>query len=328
MAQLPPAEWIDCVSKPATSRPDGGFEAIEIRTRPADQSLFEPHPDVPSGWTIYQRCPANLSALLEFLAKGMDQFLEAPSKPGYTVEQIVATGCRKEIPDPRNVWARLLCAWQRMKAAHVWSHHHRIFTDRPSLPEMPDWPPKVLPPEEFKDRLLWSDRARQSLIEHIPRFERALSDWLSWVADRAAVQVAGNGVIPTELNTTPPADHLAPLAWPADDGWHFRPGEAAYLGVPFRITGSAFYVLKELANPYGAPRRWSDLATALPNVESADTGPNIGTIRNHVSDTRAVLRGVFDFEPSNAEPIPVVERGGDRTAWKLDSTVLRRRLIS
>jgi hypothetical protein len=105
-------------------------------------------------------------------------------------------------------------------------------------------------------------------------------------------------------------------AWPPDDGWHFRPGEAAFCGLTFNIMGRMASVLSTLANARGAARTWSELASGLDNSDVEMT-----TVRGYVSQLRTVLRQRFGI--SNADPIPSVERGGGSTAWRLNSDLLR-----
>jgi hypothetical protein len=105
--------------------------------------------------------------------------------------------------------------------------------------------------------------------------------------------------------------------WPPDEDWHFRPGEAAFLGVPIPTAGKLWGVLKALADARGAAVTWGDLADAV----SPDTTPEPQAIRGYVSKVRAALRKAFGLD-SSIDPIPNVE-WGKRTSWRLDPQALR-----
>lgn len=105
---------------------------------------------------------------------------------------------------------------------------------------------------------------------------------------------------------------------PPDDGWHFPPGEAAFCGVIFQITGKQRGVLKALADARGAARTWSELADKLSNPDL-----ELKTITGYVSRTRTILRNAFSLDGID-DPIPNAEWGENKTAWKLDSELLRR----
>lgn len=113
--------------------------------------------------------------------------------------------------------------------------------------------------------------------------------------------------------------------WPPDKGWHFRAGQAAYLGVAFKITDCQRIVLKELANRSDGRRSATELAEALKLRDPNGTAPESSTVRNHVSDVRTLLKTVFAIEPEGEDPIPVVARGTNNTAYMLNLTVLRKR---
>lgn len=105
--------------------------------------------------------------------------------------------------------------------------------------------------------------------------------------------------------------------WPPDLGWHFRPGEAAFLGTVFEIRGRQFGVLKALAGQAGGLEVWSISKSISPEYELS---PN--SIKAYVSQVRSKLREVFLLDKS-VDPLPNVD-WGERTAWKLDSEGISR----
>lgn len=127
---------------------------------------------------------------------------------------------------------------------------------------------------------------------------------------------AAPAVVPTvvgeKVETSPIAD-----AWPPDDGWHFRPGEAAFQKVIFSLRGKPWAVLKCLAEARNSARTWTELADAA----SPDTNPIKTTIRGYVANARKALKTAFRLSESH-DPIPNVE-SGERTAWRLNIAVLR-----
>ncbi len=98
----------------------------------------------------------------------------------------------------------------------------------------------------------------------------------------------------------------------------FRPGEFEFSGVTVAIVGVQWEILNTLAGAKQAvtvdelrDRVWGDALS----VE--DT-----TIRSHVSLLRSKLRDAFAIS-KDTDPIPVIDLG-ERKAWRLDLTVLRR----
>lgn len=80
----------------------------------------------------------------------------------------------------------------------------------------------------------------------------------------------------------------APTSWPRPDGWDFRPGEAAYDGVRFRLGGKTLGILRLLAerpgDPVSADRLKREVWGEEPDmVEDAN-------LHGHVSQLRRRLR--------------------------------------
>ncbi len=101
-------------------------------------------------------------------------------------------------------------------------------------------------------------------------------------------------------------------SWPMGTGWEFRPGEAAFQGRPFVITGKPVIILQRLAVKPGAPV----LKRILRDIIDPDSNAEEGCVRDNINATRAILRKAFNLK-KGIDPIPNLARGPD-AAWKLD----------
>jgi hypothetical protein len=126
-----------------------------------------------------------------------------------------------------------------------------------------------------------------------------------------------------ESETSEPTDsHAAvenspPAKWPPDDGWHFRPGEAAFRATVFEIVGQSWKLLRMLAENV-RPVSWAEISEHL--ASDSNTQLERENVRVHVKDLRKTLRLRFDCGTS--DPIPFVDRGA-QLAWRLDLSVLQ-----
>jgi len=105
--------------------------------------------------------------------------------------------------------------------------------------------------------------------------------------------------------------------WPPDEGWQFRPGEAAFRGRKFAIRSAP---IARLLERLATARRYllmEDLKIAAKGLDPAANDPEDKTIRGYLSDLRAVLRA----ELGVAEPIPN-RRTSAGTAWSLADELL------
>ncbi len=105
--------------------------------------------------------------------------------------------------------------------------------------------------------------------------------------------------------------------WPVGKGWEFRPGEAAFQGEPFAITGKPAVILRRLAEKPGEPV----LKSILWDIIDRDRNAEEGCVRDSITKARAILRDVFKLG-KNVDPIPNLAKGAD-AAWKLNENVFR-----
>ncbi len=114
--------------------------------------------------------------------------------------------------------------------------------------------------------------------------------------------------------TTPEAANGS--SWPVGNGWEFRPGEAAFQGKPFKITGKPVVILRRLAVKPGEPV----LKSVLWDIIDPDSNAEEGCVRDSITEARAILRKAFKLG-KKVNPIPNLARGPD-AAWKLAEDVL------
>ena len=98
--------------------------------------------------------------------------------------------------------------------------------------------------------------------------------------------------------------------------WTFTPGQAAYGGVEFAISGTKAKLLEALANARRA-------LTQTELIDQAWNGHYVtySTVRSQVANLRKLLRQAFGI--GQKDPLPNVDFG-DRTAWRLDTDCLSR----
>jgi len=107
----------------------------------------------------------------------------------------------------------------------------------------------------------------------------------------------GDSTDPSSQNPTPPPDSDE---WPPNKGWHFRPGEAAFRGIAFKLTDTQWEILKLLS----VSRRPVEKNRLL---GIRDSGIEESTLRSHISKIRKAIRGAFRL---NGDPIP--QRGSGK----------------
>lgn len=96
----------------------------------------------------------------------------------------------------------------------------------------------------------------------------------------------------TDPATLPPITTAA--TWPPGEGWAFRPGEAAFNGVRFKLGGRLLAILKELADHPGEPVTGDRLKLVVWGEE-----PDMvedGNLQGHVSLLRKKLRDALGLE--------------------------------
>lgn len=101
----------------------------------------------------------------------------------------------------------------------------------------------------------------------------------------------------TVSRTEPAADRL----WPPDEGWAFRPGEAAFNGTRFKCAGKLLAMLRELARAPGEPVIADRLKREVWGEE-----PELiedGNLQGHISQLRKKLRDALGLE-RDFDPIP------------------------
>ena len=127
-----------------------------------------------------------------------------------------------------------------------------------------------------------------------------------------AIQVARVSS-PVNPSATPLKTGSVADAWPPDDGWHFREGEAAYVLKSFPIKGIPWKLLRMLATANSPVPQNTLLGCLGENVE-------ISSLRPQLTLLRKSLRKAFGLK-GKCDPIPNQDRGA-LAAWKLDSEKL------
>lgn len=121
--------------------------------------------------------------------------------------------------------------------------------------------------------------------------------------------------LPTKtINGTPATNQST---WPVGMGWEFRPGQAAFLGKPFAVTGKTAVILKQLTLKPGAPL----LKSVLRDHTDPECNAEEGAVRDSIANAREILRKVFKLK-QGIDPIPNTARGANG-AWRLAEEVLR-----
>ena len=98
--------------------------------------------------------------------------------------------------------------------------------------------------------------------------------------------------------------------------WEFRPGEATFRGISFRVSGQPAAVLKLLVKNLGSPV----LKITIRDEIDPDRNAEEGCVKDAISSLRGVLRGAFGLG-NKVDPIPNRVRGPNG-AWELDIEVL------
>ena len=112
-----------------------------------------------------------------------------------------------------------------------------------------------------------------------------------------------------------PPEILEADEWPLRNGWSpFQPGEAAYNGQRFPISGKHREVLERFVRAKGTALTIAVLRT---DVWDGDRLIDDNTIRSAVSDVRNILRGALGLSKSKADnPILSVDRQAYRLVLK------------
>lgn len=100
--------------------------------------------------------------------------------------------------------------------------------------------------------------------------------------------------------TSEPATLTASF-WPRPEGWDFRPGEAAFNGIRFKLTGLRMAALRALAKTPGCPVRVEQLVRETWGDDPARV--ELGTVHAQLSGLRRLLRTAFAM-PAGIDPIP------------------------
>lgn len=106
-------------------------------------------------------------------------------------------------------------------------------------------------------------------------------------------------------------------AWPPDEGWHFRPGEYAFLRQQAEARGKSWQLLKTLAEARRALTQ-RDLMSGIWKLQKVSDS----NLRGLLSKTRNLLRHDFGLS-KDVDPIPAVD-AGESVAWKIDEELLRK----
>jgi hypothetical protein len=129
---------------------------------------------------------------------------------------------------------------------------------------------------------------------------------------RPPSQVRGAGILPQQAE-----EGRAPAPPPcAGSDLTFLPGAFEYRGYRQRLRGKPLEVLRELWVAPGRTRTASDLLDAI----WPDTAVTWDAVRSAVSKARRALREAVRVAgvEGPADPIPNVDRGTHRLAWRLD----------
>jgi DNA-binding response OmpR family regulator len=95
-----------------------------------------------------------------------------------------------------------------------------------------------------------------------------------------------------------PSPEAAPApGWPPTEGWAIRPGEAAFNGTRFALTGKLNAILRELAHAYGEPVTADRLKHAVWGEDPAHVED--GNLQGHVSLLRKKLRDALNLGDVN-----------------------------
>jgi hypothetical protein len=166
--------------------------------------------------------------------------------------------------------------------------------------------------------------------------QRAMNDIAAQANRRAALAAAGLPVSPpiaknpTQAIAQPPLEGVeSPVSSPPASFGHqrahgqpergrltFSPGTVLYRGGSVSLRGKPWEVLQALAQ---APHQ-TCTANSLLGTIWADTSPEEDTVRSAVSDARKALRKLMKEAGVQGpdDPIPAVDRGTGRLAWRLD----------
>jgi hypothetical protein len=103
--------------------------------------------------------------------------------------------------------------------------------------------------------------------------------------------------------TSEPAT-LAASFWPRPDGWDFRPGEAAFNGIRFKVAGLRMAALRALARSPGSPVRVEQLVREAWGDDPSRVEP--GAVHAQLSGLRRLLRTTLAMPPG-IDPIPFAD---------------------
>lgn len=92
-----------------------------------------------------------------------------------------------------------------------------------------------------------------------------------------------------------------PAVWPPEEGWAFRPGEAAFNGTRFKLGGKLLAILRELADRAGEPVT-ADRLKRIVWGEEPDMVED-GNLQGHISLLRKKLRDALGLD-RGYDPIP------------------------
>jgi DNA-binding response OmpR family regulator len=152
------------------------------------------------------------------------------------------------------------------------------------------------------------------------RFEKWLRAWLDRdapaSADPHALHPPGEGMLPPGV---PDPLHSESPGRETDldsGGLTFLPGALLYRGHRQELSGYPLAILQAL---YQAPGQTLTLRAILDKVWG-DNMVGEETVRSHISTARNALREVLQAAgvEDPADPLPCVDRGTGRTAWRLD----------
>lgn len=101
----------------------------------------------------------------------------------------------------------------------------------------------------------------------------------------------------------------------------FEPGLFFYRGQEFKLPGKPLDVLRAFADAHRCIRTVEQLRSLWGELGSSDVGDE--AIKQHVSTARRALRGAIkrvDGRRGNFNPIPHLDRGVSKLAWRLKLT--------